>query len=131
VNLRAPLRAGTYAAGVVLVTLGHAWACLGMPLADQACRGMPAYGAPVMEFRANEYRWVQVYELLKERILTGVYKPDLPIPSEPRLEEELGVARRTARKAVHRLREEGLVYTKPNLGNFVAPRRGEPDGPPR
>lgn len=74
-----------------------------------------------MQWRENEYRWVQVYELLRERILAGEYKPDFPIPSEPQLEQELGVARRTARKAVHRLRAEGLVYTKRNLGNFVAP----------
>lgn len=77
-----------------------------------------------MEFRENEHRWIQVYELLKQRILTGVYKPDLPIPSEPQLEQELGVARRTARKAVHRLRAEGLVYTKRNLGTFVSPDGG-------
>lgn len=74
-----------------------------------------------MQWRENEYRWIQVYELLKQRIADGLYKPDHPIPSEPQLEQELGVARRTARKAVHRLRTEGLVYTKRNLGNFVAP----------
>jgi DNA-binding GntR family transcriptional regulator len=75
-----------------------------------------------MEWRENEFRWVQVYELLKRRIEDGTYQPDMPIPSESQLEQELGVAKKTARKAVHRLREEGFVYTRQNLGNFVANR---------
>lgn len=113
-----------------MVTSGHAPACLGIPLATQACLYPPSYGAAVMQWRENEYRWVQVYELLKQRIADGVYKPDFPIPSEPQLEQELGVARRTSRKAVHRLRAEGLVYTKPNLGNFVAPTKNQDEQSP-
>jgi GntR family transcriptional regulator len=77
------------------------------------------------EFQDNEYRWVQVYELLKRRIVEGTYLPHTSLPSETRLEQELGVAKKTARKAVHRLRSEGLVYTKPNLGNFVADHVGD------
>lgn len=76
----------------------------------------------MIEWRENEFRWVQVYELLKQRIDDGVYQPDMPIPSETQLEQELGVAKKTARKAVHRLREEGFIYTKRNLGNFVSNR---------
>jgi DNA-binding GntR family transcriptional regulator len=74
------------------------------------------------QFRDNEHRWIQVYELLKQRIEDGTYAPHAPLPSETRLEQELGIAKKTARKAVHRLRDEGLVYTKPNLGSFVSGR---------
>lgn len=91
-----------------------------MPLPSPACSGTPGHAPAVIEFRDNEYRWIQVYELIKARIEDGTYRSDMPIPSETQLEQELGVAKRTARKAVHRLRDEGLVYTKPNLGNFVA-----------
>lgn len=87
---------------------------------------MPVHAPGVaFEFRENEYRWVQVYEVLKKRILDGTYAAHSPLPSETRLEQELGVAKKTARKAVHRLREEGLVYTKPNLGTFVADLHGD------
>ncbi|MFI6909855.1 winged helix-turn-helix domain-containing protein [Nonomuraea sp. NPDC050394] len=72
------------------------------------------------EFKGNEYLWVQVYELLKQRIAEGVYRPDMPLPSERQLEQELGVAQKTVRKAFHRLRDEKIVYTKPHLGTFVA-----------
>ncbi|MEV4173951.1 winged helix-turn-helix domain-containing protein [Nonomuraea sp. NPDC049709] len=92
-----------------------------MPLPARGSSGMPEHARAVaIEFRANEYRWVQVYDVLKARILDGTYAPHSPLPSETQLEQELGVAKKTARKAVHRLRDEGLVYTKPNLGNFVA-----------
>lgn len=95
-----------------------------MPLPSGEGSGVPRHAPAVSEytFRENEYRWVQVYELLRRRIEDGTYSPHQPLPSETRLEQELGVAKKTARKAVHRLREEGLVYTKPNLGNFVAGR---------
>lgn len=98
-----------------------------MPLPSGAGSGTPRHAAAVTEFqfRDNEFRWVQVYELLKRRILEGAYAPHAPLPSETHLEQELGVAKKTARKAVHRLRDEGFVYTKPNLGNFVADRAGD------
>ena len=41
--------------------------------------------------------------------------------SEVRLVQEFGVARETIRKAIRQLREEGLLYTVPNLGSFVSP----------
>ena len=65
---------------------------------------MPRHAAAVTEyqFKDNEYRWVQVYELLKQRILAGEYAPHAPLPSETRLEQELGVAKKTARKAAPR-----------------------------
>lgn len=95
-----------------------------MPGSSQVCRGVPDHARAVtqFEFKDNEYRWVQVYELLKQRIADSVYRPDMPLPSERQLERELGVAQKTVRKAFHRLRDEGLVYTKPNLGTFVTDR---------
>lgn len=35
--------------------------------------------------------------------------------------EEFGVAGNTARKAIKSLREDGLIYTRVNLGSFVGP----------
>jgi DNA-binding GntR family transcriptional regulator len=42
-----------------------------------------------------------------------------PLPSEPHLMQELGVARETARKAVRVLRDEGLVQIVQGRGAFV------------
>ncbi|MBB6173684.1 DNA-binding GntR family transcriptional regulator [Nocardiopsis mwathae] len=78
-----------------------------------------------MEFDLDRPVWVQVAEVLRERIANGTYQPRTPIPSESQLMGEFGIARGTARKIVERLREEGLVYTVPRLGTFVSPTSNE------
>lgn len=43
-----------------------------------------------------------------------------PLPSESYLQQRYGISRGTARKAVELLRSEGLVYTVPQRGTYVA-----------
>jgi GntR family transcriptional regulator len=62
----------------------------------------------------------QIAEIIKRRILAGQYKPDTRIPTESELVETYEVARTTARRAVAALRDEGLVYTVPQRGTYVA-----------
>jgi GntR family transcriptional regulator len=69
--------------------------------------------APVPPYR-------QIAEIVRRRIDSGKYRPDTRIPTESELVEEFEVARTTARRAVAVLREEGLVYTVPNRGSYVA-----------
>jgi DNA-binding GntR family transcriptional regulator len=73
--------------------------------------------APVPPYR-------QIAEILKRRILSGQYPPDSRIPTESELVEAYEVARTTARRAVGVLREEGLVYTVPQRGTYVARQPG-------
>lgn len=69
--------------------------------------------APVPPYR-------QIADVLRGRIASGKYLPDTRIPTESELVEEFEVARTTARRAVGVLREEGLIYTVPNRGSYVA-----------
>jgi DNA-binding GntR family transcriptional regulator len=55
-------------------------------------------------------------------------EPNRPIPSEAQIQQEFGVARETARRAVALLREEGYVVTVPGLGTYVR-RRQRPASP--
>ncbi|MFC5818168.1 GntR family transcriptional regulator [Nonomuraea harbinensis] len=73
-----------------------------------------------MEFEPDRPRWQQIADVLRARISTGEYPPKYLV-SEVRLVQEFGVARDTIRKATRQLREEGLIYTVPNLGSFVSP----------
>lgn len=65
-------------------------------------------------------RYVQLAAILRERIRSGALPPDRPIPSILSLQQEFGLARGTVLHAVDVLRQEGLVYTVPGKGTFVA-----------
>ena len=65
--------------------------------------------------------YVQVAEILRARIESGQLLPDRPVPSETQLQQEFGVARGTARKAIALLREQGLVVTVKGRGSYVNP----------
>lgn len=69
--------------------------------------------APVPPYR-------QIADIIRRRITSGKYSPDMRIPTESELVEEFEVARTTARRAVAVLREEGLIYTVPNRGSYVS-----------
>jgi GntR family transcriptional regulator len=67
--------------------------------------------------------YVQVADILRARIESGQLVPDRPVPSESQLQQEFGVARGTARKAIAVLREQGFVVTVKGRGSYVSPAR--------
>ena len=74
--------------------------------------------APVPPYR-------QIAAILKRQILSGQYPPHTRIPTESEMVETYEVARTTVRRAVGALREEGLVYTVPQRGTYVAAQSGD------
>ncbi|SFB60131.1 DNA-binding transcriptional regulator, GntR family [Cohnella sp. OV330] len=58
--------------------------------------------------------YVQIKNIIKDRILHGQYPLDTNIPPEPRLEEEFGVSKITVRGAIKELVQEG--YLEPSSG---------------
>jgi GntR family transcriptional regulator len=64
----------------------------------------------------------QLAAMLRARIGSGELAPNQPIPSESTLMRQYGVARETARKAMHTLVAEGLVYVVQGRGAYVAAR---------
>lgn len=65
----------------------------------------------------------QIAAILRRRIESGQYPPDTRVPTESELVEAFEVARTTARRAIAVLREEGLIYTVPQRGSYVARKR--------
>lgn len=63
--------------------------------------------------------YIQVADILAERIRVGDYSKDSRLPSEADLMAEFEIGRNTARRAVGTLRDRGLVETVPTRGTYV------------
>lgn len=63
--------------------------------------------------------YVEVYEKIYEKILSGEFKPGERLPGELELSKALNVSRSTLRQALLILKENGLIYNRQGIGNFV------------
>ena len=64
-------------------------------------------------------RYVQLADLLRQRIGRGTWKPGHLLPTLDSLTAEFGVARVTVRQAIEKLTREGLVSPQRGRGTFV------------
>lgn len=63
--------------------------------------------------------YLQVRDLLVQRILSGEWRPGSAIPTEPALMSELGVSLGTIRKALEVMEAERIVVRRQGRGTFV------------
>jgi GntR family transcriptional regulator len=82
-------------------------------------------------FRALEQSAVPLYsqvrERLRERIVDGTYAANDRLPSESAIGALLKVSRITVRQALGDLQNEGVIFTVPGKGTFVAGTRPRQD----
>ncbi|WP_262379900.1 GntR family transcriptional regulator [Nonomuraea sp. PA05] len=78
----------------------------------------------MLDYEGDTHIYLQIAAILRDRV--SALSAGHPIPSEAEIQQEFGVARTTARRAVHVLREEGLVYTVQGEGAFVGPSSEAP-----
>jgi len=70
--------------------------------------------------------YVQLIEILKNKINQKVWKPGDKIPGEPELCSEYGVSRTVVRQALLELEQEDLIVRRKGKGTFIAyPKIGE------
>jgi DNA-binding GntR family transcriptional regulator len=63
--------------------------------------------------------YLQLANILRDRITSGEIPPGRRIPSQMKLEQEFGLSRNTIKKALDVLEAENLVETAPGRGLFV------------
>lgn len=63
--------------------------------------------------------YYQVYSSLRERIESGEFQPDDPLPAERRLVDDYGVSRITIVKALDKLEADDLIERQHGRGTFV------------
>ena len=64
--------------------------------------------------------YLQIKNVLAQRILDGEYAPHERLPSESELMKAFGVSRITVRQALRDLHSEGLVFSVQGKGTFVS-----------
>lgn len=69
--------------------------------------------------RSHTPVYVQLADLLRERIESGDLTPGSPLVSEARMTQEYGIGREAVRMAISMLRSEGLVTTVRGHGTRV------------
>lgn len=69
--------------------------------------------------RKKKPLYLQIKNILKDRILHGAYPIDTTIPSEPQLEQEFKVSKITVRNAIQELVQEGYLEKGSGKGTRV------------
>jgi DNA-binding GntR family transcriptional regulator len=70
--------------------------------------------------RGDTHLYLQIAKVIQDAIASGELHSRDPVPSEQRIMDETGVSRWAVRHAIAYLREQGTVYTVPQLGSFVS-----------
>ena len=74
-----------------------------------------------MEFQTNAQPiFMQIYDLLCDRVLRGELKPDEQIPSVRELAVELEVNPNTVMRTIERLLQQQVIYSKRGKGNYLS-----------
>lgn len=65
--------------------------------------------------------YLQLADQIREKIASGEFAPDEPIPSLNQLSQESGLAVKTVQHALQVLKDEGLIYAVPGRRTYVSP----------
>tara|TARA_A100001391_G_scaffold205447_1_gene206392 strand:+ start:54009 stop:54752 length:744 start_codon:yes stop_codon:yes gene_type:complete len=68
-------------------------------------------------------KWFQIASILRSAIVAGDFPPGSVLPSEAQLNSAFGISRTTARAALNRLVQDGLVMRRSGVGSVVLPSR--------
>ncbi|MEU8248603.1 winged helix-turn-helix domain-containing protein [Nonomuraea sp. NPDC048916] len=82
----------------------------------------------MLDPEGDTHLYLQISEVIRSRIVHEL-SPGDPVASEAQIQQEFGVARTTARRAIRVLRDEGLIHTVQGEGTFVGALDQAPRAP--
>lgn len=72
-----------------------------------------------MEFNSNKAIYLQISDIICEKILSGELKADDRIPSVREYGASIGVNPNTVMRTYEKLTNEGIIYNKRGIGYFI------------
>jgi GntR family transcriptional regulator len=78
-----------------------------------------------MNFSDNQSIYIQITEFVKEQILLNKWQKEEKIPSVRDLAAELQVNPNTVMRAYDYLQQQGVIYNRRGIGNYVSADAGE------
>lgn len=73
-----------------------------------------------MDFSADKPIYVQIYDVICERILSGELQPEMRIPSVREYGASIGVNPNTVMRTYEKLTNEQIIFNKRGIGYFVS-----------
>ena len=73
-----------------------------------------------MEFNENKPSYLQIFDAICERILSGDLKPEAWIPSVREYGADVGVNPNTVMRTYEKLTADGIIFNKRGIGYFVS-----------
>ena len=74
-----------------------------------------------MDFNENKPIYLQIFDAICERILSGEYRPQERIPSVREYGGMVGVNPNTVMRTYEKLTADGVIFNKRGIGYFVSP----------
>lgn len=73
-----------------------------------------------MEFSSDKPIYIQIYEVICDRILSGELLPEQRIPSVREYGASIGVNPNTVMRTYEKLTSDGVIFNKRGIGYFVS-----------
>ena len=73
-----------------------------------------------MNFDSNKPIYLQIADVICEKILSGEYLPDSRIPSVRVYGADIGVNPNTVMRTYEKLTADGIIYNKRGIGYFIS-----------
>ena len=78
-----------------------------------------------IDYRSRVPLYLQIVTSVERLAASGVYPPDMQLPSVRAWAVELSLNPNTVARALSELEARGVVYTVPGKGSFIAPDTGQ------